>query len=47
MNRDEQLIEKSERAKEIQNSRYNIAKEFGLELGSVNWVPDPFELSPF
>jgi hypothetical protein len=37
MSRDDQLIEKSEGAMQIQNFCYDIAKELGPELESVYW----------
>ena len=37
MNRDDWLIDKSEGAKQIENLCYDIAKELGLELESVDW----------
>lgn len=37
MSRDDQLIEKSEGAKQIENFCYDIAKQLCLELESVHW----------
>ena len=42
MDRNEQLIEQSEGAKQIKNFCYDMAKELGLELESVEWVSEPF-----